>query len=212
MAWTTWTAEDWATLCPDVRLLPVVDEPPSVTADQRLVRHAEEAWTLGADAVTVRYDVVDLTPAELAAQLAADRAAKIQQVNAERDRRYDAGFAFEGNIYQIDVESRTDMLAIEAKLNRGEASPHGGYWRSKSNVMVPMDDVKVAAFIGLVEDHVGAIKAQSWVLKDAAAVSPDPASIDHTAGWPDNGWRRDNTPALTDPAPARRLFHDRRIR
>lgn len=185
--WTAWTETDWATQCPGWLLLPLVDAPPVPPPGKRVSRLPVADWVIGADAVTVAYQLLDLAPAELTARLDDARAAKIAEVNAERDRRYEAGFLFEGHVYQIDVESRTDMLAVEARLNRGEVSPHGGCWRTKANRMVPMDDAKVAVFIGAAGDHVGAIKARSWALKDAAAVSPDPAAIDHTAGWPGNG-------------------------
>lgn len=169
----------------------VPDAPIYDPETQRLSGQSDETPDAAARVVRVAPLVVNLTPAELAARDAARlevaRAGKIAEVNAERDSRYEAGFLFEGHVYQIDVESRTDMLAVEARLNRGEASPHGGYWRTNANQMVPMDDAKVAMFIGAAGDHVGAIKARSWALKDAAAVSPDPVAIDHTAGWPGNG-------------------------
>jgi len=185
-AWDLWTVEDWAAQCPGWRVLPVIDESPEPAADERIERLPDGQWAELDGAVRVTYQRTALTPAELAARLDDARADKIAEVNAERDRRYEAGFFFEGHVYQIDVESRTDMLAVEAKLNRGEVGPHGGYWRTKANVMVPMDDAKVATFIGAAGDHVGAIKARSWALKDAAAVSSDPTSIDHTVGWPDS--------------------------
>lgn len=186
-AWVSWTEEDWAEKCPDWTIFPLIDAPPVPPPGKRVSRLPVADWVIGTDAVTVAYQLVDLSPAELTARLDDARAGKIAEVNAKRDRCYEAGFLFEGHVYQIDVESRTDMLAVEAKLNRGEANPHGGFWRTKANQMVAMDDAKVAVFIGAVGDYVGAIKARSWALKDAAAVSTDPAAIDPTTGWPGNG-------------------------
>ena len=66
-AWQFWTEVDWATMCPNWTILPLIDEPPSVPS-KRAERLPMEEWTVGTDAVTVAYDLVELTPAEIEAQ------------------------------------------------------------------------------------------------------------------------------------------------
>jgi|GEM_PF-4508918 len=168
---------------PDIGYLLIVDVPLPTPLPGHVVER--DGWVIGETTANPRWGMRALTDDERAADLAARRTDKITAINAERDRRYAVGFLFEGNVYQIDGESRTDMLAVEAKLNRGEVSPHGGFWRSAANIMVPMDDAKVASFIGASGNYVRAIKAWSWALKDAVLVSGDPATIDVMTGLPD---------------------------
>ncbi|WP_434619168.1 hypothetical protein [Azospirillum sp. B2RO_4] len=85
-AWTLWTPADWAAMCPDLIVRPVVDPGAPVVAGKRAVRQQVEAWDIGNDVATVTYALVDLTPAEIAAQAANLKA----QVAAAVQRHLDA--------------------------------------------------------------------------------------------------------------------------
>ncbi|MFP5516922.1 MAG: hypothetical protein ACLGJC_28045 [Alphaproteobacteria bacterium] len=65
-AWNLWTAADWADMCPDWQVLPLLDSPP-VEVGKRAVRRPIAEWLIEADAVKVTYELVDLTPAEIEA-------------------------------------------------------------------------------------------------------------------------------------------------
>lgn len=67
-AWTHWTPADWAVMCPNLIVRPVVDPGAPVAAGKRSVRQPVEAWEIGNEVVTVSYALVDLTSDEIAAQ------------------------------------------------------------------------------------------------------------------------------------------------
>jgi len=66
-AWDLWTKEDWAAMCPRLKVLPVADPGPSAVPGKRALRNAVDAWILGDDAATVTYTLVPLTPEEIEA-------------------------------------------------------------------------------------------------------------------------------------------------
>ena len=81
-AWTLWSPADWAAMCPDLIVRPVVDPGTPVVAGKRAVRQPVDAWEIGDDAATVTYSIVDLTAEEIAAQganLKAQVAAAVQR-------------------------------------------------------------------------------------------------------------------------------------
>lgn len=88
-AWTLWTPEDWATVCPALIVRPVVDPGAPAVAGKRAVRQPVEAWDIGDDAATVTYATVDLTADEIAAHAANLKA----QVAAAVQRHLDAAVA-----------------------------------------------------------------------------------------------------------------------
>lgn len=102
---------------------------------------------------------------------------RIQAFNDKRDALYREGFTYRGKVYQIDVEARTDMLAVEAKFQRGEVNPHGGFWRTKDNEMIPMDDEDCRAFLLAAGEYVQSIKATSWDKKDTVAGATTPEEV-----------------------------------
>lgn len=74
--WMLWSPADWAAMCPDLIVRPVVDPGAPEVAGKRAVRQPVEAWGIGDDVATVTYATVDLTPAEIAAAEAAKRRAE----------------------------------------------------------------------------------------------------------------------------------------
>lgn len=91
-AWTLWTPEDWAAMCPDLIVRPVIDAGASIVAGKRALRQPVEAWEVGVDMATVTYAMVDLTAEEIAAQAANIKA----QVAAAVQRHLDAAVAERG--------------------------------------------------------------------------------------------------------------------
>ncbi|SMH59488.1 hypothetical protein [Azospirillum agricola] len=65
--WASWTPDGFAERCPGWTARQLIDEAPSGTG-KRAERLPQDQWRVGANAVTVAYELVDLTVDELAAQ------------------------------------------------------------------------------------------------------------------------------------------------
>lgn len=84
--WNVWTAEHWQQHRPHWQFLTMIDAPPAeVGPDQVAVRQPVDAWEVdtAGGTVTVTYELVDLTPAELAARLVTAKVTAIARINAE---------------------------------------------------------------------------------------------------------------------------------
>jgi len=188
--WSAWSAQDWAVFCPNWRLLPVRDIPPAHVAGKRVVRRPEADWLVDADAVTATYEQVDLSAEELSAQITAARDAKVTAIQAERDRRLRAGALHQGKRFAMDGDSRTDQggMATTAALVQLGALPwpesYAQGWISLDNTRLPLptpqDGIALAATVAVTYS---ALIQHARDLKDAA-LAGDPASVNHTAGWP----------------------------
>jgi hypothetical protein len=188
-AWSLWSAEDWEARCPGWSPLPLVDVPPA-EAGKRAERRPEAEWTVGADAVTVAYGLVDLSGAELEAALEAARVAKVQAINAERDRRLAMGAPYAGRRVEVSDRGRADLggMVSAAMLASNGLTPWGeGYargWIAMDNERIPLptpaDGIQLAAAVG---DWYGLVMQHARDLKDQAEAG-NPADVDELAGWP----------------------------
>ncbi|WP_372400296.1 hypothetical protein ABMY26_32300 [Azospirillum sp. HJ39] len=192
-AWTLWTADDWAAMCPGLTVRPVTDPGPPTVAGKRAVRRPVEAWEIGDEAATVTYEQVDLTPAEIEAQAAAARRVKARAIDAERDRRLGLGALHAGKRFSMADSSRTDLggMATTAGLVLSGALPtwpesYAQGWIAIDNTRLPLPDpadgIALAAAVGIAYS---AIVQHARDLKDAAQASDDPATVDELAGWPE---------------------------
>ena len=134
----------------------------------------------------------------LTIKTAADLNAEVQEqrraaVNAERDRRIDAGFTFGGALYQSAPADRENIAgastsalgAIQAGAQSGDLRWHGGasdfVWIGADNAETPMDAQTMWAFgqaaMAHKQEHIFAARA----LKDMAEIPEDFAA---DAYWP----------------------------
>ncbi|MGF7177003.1 hypothetical protein [Azospirillum doebereinerae] len=189
-AWDFWTPAEWAALCPGWTILPLVDEQPPTVAGKRAVRRPLADWTVGADAVSVTYEPVDLTPAELAATLSVARVAKVAAINAERDRRLSVGAPYAGKRIEVSDKGRADlggMVSAAILATSGAALWGEGYargWIAMDNervpLLTPLDGIALAGSVG---DWYGLTMQHARDLKDAA-LAGDLTAVNELAGWP----------------------------
>ncbi|MCM8736583.1 DUF4376 domain-containing protein [Azospirillum sp. A1-3] len=127
----------------------------------------------------------------VAADLVRRRAAKVDAINAERDRRLALGVTYSGKVFATDALTRTDLggmattasLVLAGALDWPDSYAQG--WIAADNTRLPLptpqDGVALAATVA------GAYSATVQYardLKDAALVSDNPEGIDIMAGWP----------------------------
>ena len=138
--------------------------------------------------------VSDVRPAPSAAHLARLRARTQDAIDAERDRRIDAGLTFNGVRFQTRAADRENVagasqlatLAIMAGAQPGDLRWHGGAadfaWIAEDNSIVTMDAQMVIDFGKAVAAHKSAHIFAARALKDA-----DPIPADYTADsyWPE---------------------------
>lgn len=123
----------------------------------------------------------DLLPVDKLAGL------RMRQINNRRDKAYEDGFEWQGNVYDIDATAQMNMTAAYALLKGGVPGPHGGAWRTRDNRMVVMDDAALETFLEAAAQYVLAIKQASWAHKDAISGMTERAALrayDIGAAWP----------------------------
>jgi hypothetical protein len=127
-------------------------------------------------------------------------------INAERDRRIRATFAFRGHGFDFDEVSKANIAgaatlagfamaagAVPGDLHwSGAAEPFS--WLAADNTRVPMDAATAFAFGQAAAEHVRAHVFAARALKDAAVLPADWADNRH---WPDP---RVGTPRTVTPA------------
>jgi hypothetical protein len=84
----------------------------------------------------------------LAEQLAQAKAAKIAQINAERDVNIAAGVTYEGNEYQTDEASIADLAQATQMATINNTS--SVQWLTKDNTVVTLTLVKLKALANVV--------------------------------------------------------------
>jgi hypothetical protein len=137
---------------------------------------------------------VSNTPAQpSAARLARLRARAQDAIDAERDRRIDAGVVFNGTRFQTRPADRENVagatqlatLAVMGGAQTGDLRWHGGgsdfAWIAEDNSIITMDAQTVIAFGQAVAAHKSAHIFAARSLKDS-----DPIPADYTSDtyWP----------------------------
>ena len=108
------------------------------------------------------------------------RDALCARVNAQRDRLLAETMAFEGNTYQVDEASLSDLRAAIADLSAGEPDQ----WRTADNRMVTMNLATLRRLRKAASARRRAIKRAAMDKKDAILVAADPSMVDIKTGWP----------------------------
>lgn len=123
--------------------------------------------------------------AEIAAAIAVQQAA----VSAYEAALTAAGMKFQGNTFQINAGSISDMEGVMLGFLIGQTNPSGGQWRDINNVMITMDDPTVKALILAAKVYVQALMFNAWTHIDAIAKLTTLAAVaayDFSTGWPPN--------------------------
>lgn len=151
--------------------------------------HPSLVWVDCPDVVTegYLYDGNAFTSPEENITVDEVKSAKTALLKAHRNEKYDLGHTYNGDVFQIDAEAQTNMIAIMTQFTLGNSNPHGGVWRDVDNVAVAMNDAEVQAFIQASFSYIMAIKNQFWYhdaqIKALNAKS-DIEDYDFTTGWP----------------------------
>lgn len=137
-------------------------------------------WDAGLDNVRQK------NAAELLAEAKAERRA---EVNAERRRREEAGFAYMGATFDSDERSYLRMLggkaAAEAAIAAG--APFSVDWTTADNATMTMTAQQVLGMVPTFAARALAIHAAAKALKgavDACTTVEQVAALDITQGWP----------------------------
>ncbi|WP_182422032.1 DUF4376 domain-containing protein [Aureimonas sp. ME7] len=116
-------------------------------------------------------------------------------IDAERDRRIEAGFTFAGKAFQARPADRENILGAASLAHMamtlqnkkpGDLRWHGGeddfVWIAADNSLVPMDAPTVMAFGQVAANHKSAHTFAARALKDLDEIPADFADDRH---WPD---------------------------
>lgn len=158
-------------------------------------RYGDETLTVDAErrVVVVTRAVVPWTADEIAAEQARRRAEQAAAVDAERDRRIDAGMTFGGVLYQTRAGDRENIagkameafMAITAGVKSGDlrwSSPDRDFaWIAHDNSLVPMDAQTVVDFGKAASAHKETHVFAGRQLKD---MQPIPADYADDRWWP----------------------------
>ena len=134
-----------------------------------------------------------LAPYGLRLWLDAETSGVLAGIDAERERRTDAGFTFAGHLFQSRPADRENIAgaataalrAIIAGAEAGDLRWHGGdsdfVWIAADNDLVPMDAQTAFAFGQAAMAHKSRLIFQARAMKDADPIPPDYTDDRH---WP----------------------------
>lgn len=183
-AWTSWSDDDFAALCPGWSILPIIDQPPVTTEGQRVHRNGEEAWTVGTDAVRVTYTVVDPTAEEIAAAFEQRKANALAALADIRWQKETGGITLNG--LKVATDDRSKLLIL-GKRTKAAADPSLTFqWKTPTG-FITLTAEQIVAIADAVEAHVQACfdREAALVLEIEAAKNPEQlAAIELGQGWP----------------------------
>jgi hypothetical protein len=108
------------------------------------------------------------------------------RVNEIRGDRLDGGVEFDGHRYETDDRSLRELAFILAAIGAGIPLPAEFVWRTAKNENVPHTDKSLKSLAEALLGFRQQCRKKSWELKDLIESSPNPASIDTEASWPES--------------------------
>lgn len=127
------------------------------------------------------------TMSEFASALALAKSAKMNSILSVYYTKEEDGFRYNGVVYQINNAAQNNMVATQARFNRGIVNSHGGYWRGKDNVKYYMTDEEVQVLFDLSFQYKSSLIRNLHDLKDdllGSETLEEVNAIDEYAGWP----------------------------
>ena len=132
-----------------------------------------------------QWEVLELSPEQAAANLAAARAQKWEAIKAERDRRKYLGVKVGAHWFHSDDPSRIQQLALAMM---GNAIPAGLMWKTLTTtpppVFVEMTPALAQGIFQATAASDAAIFAAAETHRNAMEASADPSTYDFSTGWP----------------------------
>lgn len=108
-------------------------------------------------------------------------------VNELRDSKIEAGFVFDGHVYDTTLESRLNLTAALSGINSGLILPENFTWRTQDNQNVSMDNDGLKNFAHAMLAWAETVYGVSWYHKGVIAsltTASDVLNYDITGGWP----------------------------
>lgn len=127
--------------------------------------------------------VIDLPNEQAAANRAAARAARWEEIKAVRDRKtQQGGYKVGSDWFHSDTFSRTQQIGLTIM---GAAMPPGLQWKTMGGTFVAMTPALAQQIFAAAGAQDTALFARAEALKAQVDASADPATVDITAGWPE---------------------------
>lgn len=161
----------------------------TITASTMPQFHPSLIWVACPDVVVegYAYDGNAFTAPDDTLTISETKDQKLSELAAYRNQKYEDGFTYNGDDFQINSEAQTNMIAIMVQFTLGNANPHGGRWFDVDNVPIDMTDTEVQAFIQAAFAYIVAVKNRYWA-HDAAIkalnAKQDIIDYDIETGWP----------------------------
>jgi hypothetical protein len=113
---------------------------------------------------------------------------KMDMVNALRDEKLNGGWLYNGEHYDSDAISRSNMNGVMTLIGTGYILPDGFTFRAKNNTDVPYHNDTFRTFYQASCVWVEMVYKTSWyykgVIKNLTSI-PDIANFDFSQGWPE---------------------------
>ena len=117
-----------------------------------------------------------------APDMVAIKAAKWEQIKAERDRlTQNGGYYVAPHWYHSDIFSRTQQLGL---ILLGANIPAGTLWKTLDNGLIEMTQTLAGQIFSAAANSDIAIFASAEAHKAAMMASPNPSAYDFSQGWP----------------------------
>lgn len=137
---------------------------------------------------SIRLDLADDTTrlATLSEINAAKCLAINELIDAERNRREQDVFMYQGKQIQCDKDSITRMsiVGLNALIAIRTNNPFGVDWLCVDKTSLTLDAIGMSGMIAALEEHGAALHYHARALKNQVAAAADPDSIDIYSGWP----------------------------
>lgn len=135
-----------------------------------------------------RWEVVALTQAQADANLASMRMRLKAVLNAERDRREEAGFNYLGKVFDSDNRSvqRITVAVQAAQAALAVGAPFSVVWTTQDNTTITLDATQMAGAPAALAQYANTLHNYATARKaevDAAAEA-ELMGFDALAGWP----------------------------
>lgn len=136
-----------------------------------------------------RWNVVALSPEQVASNLAAKKGQMVQAVNARRDAAEEARFFYLSKPFDADSRSvqRINTAVQAAQVALAVSTPFELEWMCADNTTITLDAQQMLGVPVALATHANEIHLNGRNLKDAiaaATTSAELAAIDTGSGWP----------------------------
>ena len=114
---------------------------------------------------------------------------RTDEINNYRDIVLDGGFTWNGNLYDSDLLSRSNLTAALTGVNAGITLPSNFTWRTHDNQNIAMNNTDLVTFALSMLQWAETVYGVSWYHKanlQASTTVSAAATYDITVGWPAN--------------------------